>query len=33
MRFEFSPEADRIYIVAVAHSHRAPDYWVGRNQP
>lgn len=28
----YAIEADRIYIVAVAHSHRAPDYWVGRNQ-
>ena len=26
----YSVEADRIYVIAVAHLHRAPDYWVDR---
>ena len=26
----YSVEADCIYILAVAHLHRAPDYWVER---
>lgn len=26
-------EADHLYVVAVAHMHRAPDYWVEREQP
>jgi len=28
----YSVEADHIYIVAVAHLHRAPDYWIERDQ-
>jgi len=24
----YSVESDHIYILAVAHQHRAPDYWV-----
>lgn len=24
---------DSIYIIAVAHSHRAPDYWIERKLP
>jgi hypothetical protein len=28
----YSVEADLIYIVAVAHLHRAPDYWIERDQ-
>jgi hypothetical protein len=27
----YSVENDHIYIIAVAHLHRAPDYWIGRN--
>lgn len=27
----YSIEAEIIYIIAVAHLHRAPDYWVDRN--
>jgi toxin ParE1/3/4 len=26
----YSVEADHIYIIAVAHHHREPTYWVGR---
>lgn len=29
----YSVEADCIYIIAVAHLHREPAYWVGRQQP
>lgn len=29
----YSVEADCIYIIAIAHQHRNPDYWVGRNEP
>jgi plasmid stabilization system protein ParE len=29
----YSVEADCIYIIAVAHLHRVPDYWAGREQP
>lgn len=25
-------EADKIYIIAVAHLHRAPDYWINRGK-
>ncbi|QSA97218.1 type II toxin-antitoxin system RelE/ParE family toxin [Methylococcus sp. EFPC2] len=28
-----SVESDRIYIIAAAHSHRAPDYWIERISP
>lgn len=28
----YSVEADRIYIIAVAHLHRAPDYWINRSK-
>lgn len=27
----YSVEADHIYVIAVAHLHRAPDYWVDRD--
>lgn len=26
----YSIEADHIYILAIAHQHREPDYWVDR---
>ena len=26
----YSIEADHIFIIAVAHQHRKPDYWVDR---
>jgi hypothetical protein len=29
----YSVETDCIYIIAVAHLHRAPDYWVERDAP
>lgn len=29
----YSVEAEHIYIIAVAHMHRAPDYWIERDQP
>ena len=29
----YSVEADRIYILAVAHLHRAPGYWVTHDAP
>jgi plasmid stabilization system protein ParE len=25
----YSVDADRIYVIAVAHLHRAPEYWIG----
>jgi plasmid stabilization system protein ParE len=28
----YSVEEDHIFIVAVAHLHRQPDYWVGRDE-
>ncbi|MFO1432119.1 MAG: type II toxin-antitoxin system RelE/ParE family toxin [Candidatus Competibacteraceae bacterium] len=28
----YSIEADHIFIIAVAHQHRRPDYWIGRNE-
>jgi len=27
----YAVEADHIYLIAVAHLHRMPDYWVDRN--
>ena len=27
----YSIETDRIYIIALAHLHRAPDYWIKRS--
>ncbi len=27
----YSVEADHLYVIAVAHLHRAPDYWVDRD--
>lgn len=27
----YAVESDCIYIIAVAHQHRAPDYWIGRS--
>ncbi len=27
----YSIEKDHVFIIAVAHQHRRPDYWVGRN--
>ena len=29
----YSVEADHIYILAVAHLHRAPEYWIERETP
>lgn len=26
----YAIEADHIFIIAVAHQHRKPDYWIGR---
>lgn len=26
----YSIETDHIYIIAIAHQHRAPDYWINR---
>jgi toxin ParE1/3/4 len=26
----YSVEADHIYVIAIAHQHREPDYWVAR---
>lgn len=28
----YSLEADHILVIAVAHQHRKPDYWVDRDQ-
>ena len=28
----YSIEADHILVIAIAHQHRKPDYWVGRNE-
>lgn len=28
----YSVEEDHILVIAVAHQHRKPDYWVGRNE-
>lgn len=28
----YSVESDHILIIAVAHRHRKPDYWVGRKE-
>lgn len=28
--YHYSPESDEILIVAIAHLHRRPDYWVSR---
>jgi len=28
----YSVEADRIYIIAVAHLHRLPSYWIERDK-
>ena len=27
----YSIEKDHVFIIAVAHQHRKPDYWVGRH--
>jgi toxin ParE1/3/4 len=29
----YSIEVDHLYILAVAHQHRRPSYWVGREPP
>ncbi len=29
----YAVEADGLYVVAVAHQHRAPGYWSGRRTP
>lgn len=29
----YAKEEDDILVVAVAHLHRAPDYWRGRSEP
>lgn len=28
----YSVEEDHILVIAIAHQHRKPDYWVGRDQ-
>ena len=28
----YSIESDHILVIAVAHQHRKPDYWVGRKE-
>ena len=28
----YSIEPDHLYVLAVAHQHRRPSYWVGRSQ-
>lgn len=28
----YSVEEDHILVIAVAHQHRKPDYWIGRNE-
>ncbi len=28
----YSVEEDHILVIAVAHQHRQPDYWVGRDE-
>ena len=28
----YSIEEDHIFVIAVAHQHRKPDYWVERNE-
>jgi len=28
----YSVEEDHILVIAVAHQHRKPDYWVGRDE-
>ena len=28
----YSIEPDKIYILALAHQHREPDYWIGRGK-
>lgn len=29
----YSIESDHLYVLAVAHQHRRPSYWVGRSKP
>lgn len=29
----YSIETDHLYVIAVAHQHRMPNYWVGRTGP
>ena len=29
----FSIETEYLYVLALAHHHRAPDYWVNRRHP
>lgn len=28
----YAIEPDGIYVIAIAHQHRKPDYWVGRDE-
>ncbi len=28
----YSIEGDHVFVIAVAHQHRRPDYWVGREE-
>jgi len=28
----YSVEEDHVLVIAIAHQHRNPDYWVGRDQ-
>lgn len=29
----YSVEADHLYVIAIAHQHREPDFWIGRLDP
>jgi hypothetical protein len=28
----YSVEKDHVLVIAVAHQHRKPDYWIGRDE-
>lgn len=28
----YAVEADHLYVIAIAHQHRKPDYWIGRSE-
>ena len=32
MKLLYSIEMDHVFIIAVAHQHRNPDYWVDRSK-
>lgn len=31
-KLPYAVEADHIYIIAVAHQHRKPEYWIRRTE-